>query len=167
MTDFQYYPNRIPYSISGTPFAAVFDSPDGSSSDPQWHEVISKLVSDGAKPSFNNVSDQTCAKAWMDLVPKLGFLPNILSIKITLAAGVSLKKDIESIFENNKNWIDQASFRGSLGDFLGIHNTQLVPLTMVVSMMKETKDLVHRFSDPEGAVRFLEENNLINQTQLN
>ena len=40
MTNFKYYSNAIPYSISGTPFAAVFDAADGSSSNPEWYTVM-------------------------------------------------------------------------------------------------------------------------------
>ena len=89
-------------------------------------------------------------------------MPNILSKKISLAAGVSTKEDILSVFSNNDKWIDQASFRGALGDFLGIHNTQLLPLSMVVGREEGTHKLIEIFSNPESAVRFLEENNLKN-----
>lgn len=162
MTNFKYYSNAMPYSISGTPFAAVFDAADGSSSNPEWYTVMGELVSNGAKPVFNNIPDTTCAIAWVDLFKKLGFMPNILSIKISLAAGVSTKEDILSVFSNNDKWIDQASFRGALGDFLGIHNTQLLPLSMVVSREEGTHKLIEIFSNPESAVRFLEENNIKN-----
>ena len=162
MTNSQYHSDVLPYSISGTPFAEVFDAADGSSSNSEWHKALSELVSNGVKPIFNNISDNICAMAWVDLVPKLGFMPNILSIKIALAAGVCTKEDMLTVFASNKEWIDQASFRGALGDFLGIHNTQLLPLSMVVSREESTQKLIKIFSNPESAVRFLEENNLIN-----
>jgi hypothetical protein len=152
----------MPYSISGTPFAAVFDAADGSSSNPEWYTVIGELVRNGVKPIFNNVSDQVCVIAWVDLFKKLGFMPNILSIKISLAAGVSTKENIFSVFSSNEKWIDQASFRGALADFLGIHNTQLLPLSMVVSREESTQKLIKIFSNPESIATFLEENNLIN-----
>jgi hypothetical protein len=162
MTNSQYYSNVMPYSISGTPFAAVFDAADGSSSNPEWYTVIGELVRNGVKPIFNNVSDQVCVIAWVDLFKKLGFMPNILSIKISLAAGISTKEDIFSVFSNHDKWIDQASFRGALGDFLGIHNTQLLPLSMVVSREESTQKFIKIFSNPESIATFLEENNLIN-----
>lgn len=162
MTNSQYYSSVMPYSISETPFAAVFDAPDGSSSNPEWYTVIEELVGNGTKPVFNNISDETCAIAWIDLFKKLGFMPNILSIKISLAAGVSTKENIFSVFSSNEKWIDQASFRGALGDFLGIHNTQLLPLSMVVSREESTQKLIKIFSNPESVATFLEENNLIN-----
>lgn len=162
MTNSQYYSNVVPYSISGTPFAVVFDAADGSSSNPEWHRALSELVSNGVKPIFNNISDNICAMAWVDLVPKLGFMPNILSIKIALAAGVCTKEDMLTVFASNKEWIDQASFRGALGDFLCIHNSQLLPLSMVIGQEENTQKLIEKFSNPESAVSFLEENNIIN-----
>ena len=162
MTNFKYYSSAIPYSISETPFAAVFDAPDGSSSNPEWYTVIEELIGNGAKPVFNNISDETCAIAWIDLFKKLGFMPNILSIKISLAAGVSTKEDILSVFSNNYKWIDQASFRYALGDFLGIHNSQLLPLSMVVGREENTEKLLKIFSSPESIAIFLKENKLIN-----
>lgn len=162
MTNFKYYSNAIPYNISETPFATVFDAVDGSSSNPEWYAVMAELVSKGAKPVFNNISNETCAIAWIDLYKKLGFMPNILSIKISLAAGISTKEDILSVFSNNDKWNDQASFRGALGDFLGIHNTQLLPLSMVVGREEGTQKLMEIFSNTESAVRFLKENNMIN-----
>ena len=165
MTKFQYYSNGIPYSISGTPFAAVFDAADGSSSNPEWYTVMAELVSNGEKPIFNNVSDKTCAIAWIDLFKKLGFMPNILSVKISLAAGVSTKEDILTVFSSNDKWIDQASFRGALADFLGIHNTQLLLLSMVIGRDESTHKLIEIFSNPESAIKYLRELDLIKEVE--
>jgi len=161
MNNSLYYPNVIPYNISETPFAAVFDAADGSSSNPEWYKAMSELVSNGVKPVFNSITDNMCAMAWVDLVPKLGFIPNILSIKIALAAGVCTKEDMLTVFASSKEWIDQASFRGALGDFLGIHNTQLLPLSMVIGREEATHKLMEVFFNPESAFQFLNENNLI------
>ena len=163
MTNSQYYSNVMPYSISGTPFASVFDAADGSSSNPEWYKAMSDLVSNGVKPIFNSISDKICATAWVDLIPKLGFMPNILSIKIALASGVCTKEDMLTVFANNKEWIDQTSFRGALGEFLRIHNTQLLPLSMVLGREEATHKLMEVFSNPESAFEFLNENNLINK----
>ena len=98
-----YYQNAIPFSLIGTPFESVFDAADGSSTDPNWHKVISQLVDDGAKPVFNsNVPDEICAQAWLDLFRHLGFMPNMLSVKISLASGVFIKEDMLSVFAENK-----------------------------------------------------------------
>jgi hypothetical protein len=156
MNTSQFYPSPIAYSLLQTPFAAVFDAPDGSSTDPNWQQVISDLVNDGIEPIFNDISDEVCAKAWMFLVPQLGFLPNMLSVKITLSAGISSKEDLSTVFSTNKNWVDQASFRAALGEFLGIHNTQLLPLTSVIGRQENTKKLIQIFSNPETAMAYVE-----------
>jgi len=162
MAKTEYYPNAVKYDLKDTAYNAVYDAADGSSTKPEWYKAMSELVSNGVKPVFNNISDKTCAIAWVDLFKKIGFMPNILSVKISLAAGVSTKEDLLSVFSNNDKWIDQASFRGSLGDFLGIHNTQLLPLSMVVSREESTQELIKIFSSPESIVTFLKENKLIN-----
>lgn len=152
----QFYPNPIPYSLMETPFNAVFDAPDGSSSDPNWHKVISDLVNNGFEPIFNHISDEACVKAWLFLVEQLKLMPNMLSVKIALSAGISTKQDLLTIFSKNKDWIDQASFRGALGDFLEINNTQLIPLSLVIGRQESTQKLVQIFSDPESAMKFIE-----------
>lgn len=152
----QIYTSPVAYSLLQTPFAAVFDAPDGSSSNPNWQTVVSDLVKEGVEPIFNNISDETCAKAWMYLVPKLGFLPNVLSVKITLSAGISSKEDLSTVFSTSKNWLDQASFRAALGAFLGIHNTQLIPLAMVIVQQESTQKLIQIFSNPETAMTYIE-----------
>lgn len=157
-----YYQNAIPFSLIGTPFESVFDAADGSSTDPNWHKVISQLVDDGAKPVFNsNVPDEACAQAWMDLFQHIGFMPNMLSVKISLAAGISLKEDLFSVSAKAKEWIDQASFRGALSDFLGIHNTQILPLSMVIGREEGTLKLLKTFSDPESAIIFMQEKKIL------
>ena len=158
-----YYQNAIPFSLAGTPFDAVFDAADGGSTDPDWYKAIDQLVNDGAKPVFNsNVPDEVCARAWMDLAEQLGFMPNIFSVKISLAAGICTKEDIVSVFSKNKEWIDQASFRGALSDFLGVHNTRIVPLSMVVGREVGTSKLIQTFSDPESTSIFMQEKNIMN-----
>ena len=156
MNDSQFYPNPIQYSLLQTPFAAVFDAPDGSSSDPDRHKVITDLVNDGVEPIFNHIPEEACVKAWMFLVPQLGFMPNMLSVKIALSAGISTKQDLLTIFSKNKDWIDQASFRGALGDFLEKNNTQLIPLSLVIGRQESTQKLVQVFYDPETAMKFIE-----------
>ena len=150
----QLYQNPILYSLAGTEFSEVFDSPDGSSSDPKWHDLISELVSNGRKPIFNIIADEVCVKAWSFLLPHLGFMPNMLSVKISLAAGVANTDDMLSVFSTNNKWIDQASFRGALGDFLGIHNTQLLPLSMVVGREVSTQKLMETFSDHKSVMKY-------------
>lgn len=162
MANTEYYPNAVQYSLKDTAYNAVYDAADGSSSNPEWYKAMSELVSYGVKPIFNSISDKICATAWVDLVPKLGIMPNILSIKIALAAGVCTKEDMLMVFASNKEWIDQASFRSALGNFLCIHNTQLLPLSLVIGQEESTQNLIEKFSNPESAVSFLEENNIIN-----
>jgi len=159
MNNSQLYPNAIAYSLLNTPYAAIFDAPDGSSSNPDWQAVISSLVQDGAEPIFNDITDEICAKAWMLLVPQLGFMPNMLSVKIALSAGISSKEDLSTLFSTNKNWIDQASFRSALGNFLGIHNTQLLPLALVIGQQVNTQKLISIFSNPETAMTYIENMN--------
>ena len=106
MNDTQFYPNPIQYGLLQTPFAAVFDAPDGSSSDPNWRKVTTDLVDDGVEPMFNHISDEACVKAWMFLVEQLKFIPNMLAVKVTFSAGISSKEDLLKVFANNKNWID-------------------------------------------------------------
>jgi len=159
MNDSQFYPNAITYSLRDTPFATIFDALDGSSSKSNWSNLVSELIDSGVKPVFNIVSDDVCIKAWAFLLPQLGFMPNILSVKISLAAGICNKDDLLTVFSSNKNWIDQASFRGALGDFLGIHNTQLIPLSMAVGREEDTQKLFDIFSNSESVIKYFEEKN--------
>lgn len=156
MNDFNFYPNAIAYTLSGTRFSEVFDAPDGGSSNPNWVQLVSEFVNNGDEPIFNHISDDACVNAWKFLLPQLGYMPNMLSVKIALASGVCTKEDILSIFIQGKGWIDQASFRGSLGEFLGIHNTQLLPLSMVIARQESTKKLFEIFSDPDSVIKYLE-----------
>jgi len=159
MNDSQFYPNPIQYSLLQTPFATVFDAPDGSSSDPNWFEVITELVNDGVEPTFNHISDEACVKAGLFLVEQLKLMPNMLAVKIALSAGISSKEDLLKVFENNKDWIDQADFRGALGDFLEINNTQLLPLSFVIGRQESTDKLFQIFSEYKTAMEYLEKEN--------
>jgi hypothetical protein len=156
MNDSKFYQNAVSYSLSETPFSALFDAPDGSSSNPNWVQIVSEFVNNGDEPIFNHISDDACVNAWKFLFPQIGCMPNMLSVKIALASGVCTKEDILSIFIQGKGWIDQASFRGSLGEFLGIHNTQLLPLSMVIARQESTKKLFEIFSDPDSVIKYLE-----------